>query len=283
MQNEVGIIMKMNAMYEYLAKSEKKVASYIIANPEKVIRLSVTELADNCGASEATVVRTCRKLGMTGYQDLKVCLAQSLVSPIQAINESIKEDDSYTQMIQKVFNSAIHTLKYTLSVLNYDAIKEAADVIHESKRVVIVALGNSVALAQDLFHKLMRLGCSAIISSDTHMQMIAACGPTCGDVMVAISHSGSSKDIVEVAKQWKNGGGKLVTITNIGRSPLGKISDVSLVTASRETMYKLSALSSRAAQMAIIDSIYTIIAMGHRDTISERFGQIDECLKKKKY
>jgi DNA-binding MurR/RpiR family transcriptional regulator len=283
MENEVGILMKMNSMYEDLARSEKKVVSYIVEHPEKVIRLSVTELADNSGTSEATVVRTCRKLGMTGYQDLKVCLAQSLVSPIQAINESIKEDDTYTQMIRKVFNSTIHTLKYTLSIINYDAVKEAADLIHGADRVFIVALGNSVGLAYDLFHKLLRLGCNALISSDTHLQSIVACGSTEGSVMVAISHSGSSKDIVEVAKQWKDGGGKLITITNIGRTPLGKISDVPLATASRETMYKLSALSSRSAQMAIIDSIYTLIAMDQRDMVAKRFTQIDECLKKKKY
>jgi DNA-binding MurR/RpiR family transcriptional regulator len=220
---------------------------------------------------------------MTGYQDLKVCLAQSLVSPIQAINESIKEDDTYTEMIRKVFNSTIHTLKYTLSIINYDAVKEAADLIQCGNRVFIVALGNSVGLAYDLFHKLLRLGCNAIISSDTHLQSIVACGSTAGGVMVAMSHSGSSKDIVEVAKQWKEGGGKLITITNIGRSPLGKISDVPLVTASRETKYKLSALSSRSAQMAIIDSIYTLIAMEQRDVVAKRFLQIDECLKKKKY
>jgi RpiR family carbohydrate utilization transcriptional regulator len=283
MENEIGIIMKMNSVYESLSKSEKKVVSYIIGHPHEVIRLSVTELADKSGASEATVVRTCRKLGMTGYQDLKVCLAQSLVSPIQAINESIKEDDSYAEMIRKVFNSTIHTLKYTMSVLNFNSVKEAAELIDDAERIVIVALGNSASLALDLYHKLLRLGFNPVVCSDTHMQMIISCGSTAGSVMIAISHSGSSKDVVEAAKLWKNGGGKLITLTNIGHTPLSKLSDVALVTASRETMYKLSALSSRAAQMVIIDSVYTLIAMEHRDKISERFVQIDECLKKKKY
>lgn len=283
MEHEVGILMNIRSLMENLAKSEKKVAAYILEFPEKVIRLSVTELAESSGSSEATVVRTCRKLGMMGYQDLKVRLAQNLVSPIQSINESIKEDDSYSDMIRKVFNSSIHTLKYTLSIMNFDAVKQAADLIEGADRVFITALGNSVGLAYDLFHKLLRLGCNALMSSDTHLQSIVACGPAAGSVMIAISHSGSSKDIVEAAKLWKEHGGTLITITNAGRSPLSKIADVPLVTASRETMYKLSALSSRAAQLAIIDSLYTLIAMAHVDASAKRFAMIDECLRDKKY
>lgn len=283
MSNEIGILMNVEYLFDSLAKSEKKVASYIMQHPEEVIRLSVTELAENSGSSEATVVRTCKKLGMSGYQDLKVCLAQNLVNPIQAINESASEDDSYRDIIRKVFLTSIHTLEYTLSITNFDAIQEAADSIYEAKQVFIVALGNSSGLAYDMFHKLLRLGCNALMSSDTHIQAIVASGSTEERVMVAISHSGSSKDIVVIAEQWKNGGGKLISITNAGRSPLNKIADISLITAARETMYKISALSSRTAQMAIIDSIYTLIALKHKDTISTRFTQIDDNLKNKKF
>ena len=276
LQNEGGVIMKMRSMYDALAKSEKKVVDYILEHPERVIRLSVTELAADSGVSDATVVRACRKLGMLGYQDLKVSLAQSKVTSVKAINEAITEDDDYIQMIQKVFASSIQTLNQTLSVLNFTDVKSAADLIFSAGRTVIMALGNSSSLAMDLYHKLLRLGLDVSVCTDAHIQMIIACGAEVGAVLVAVSHSGSSKDIIEAAKCWKEGGGKVVTMTNIGISPLSKLADIALVTASRETMFKLSALSSRAAAMALIDSIYTLIAMSNREEVMKRFMQIEK-------
>ena len=170
-----------------------------------------------------------------------------------------------------------------MRVVDHHNVKMASELIYDAQKVVIIGLGNSASLVQDMYHKLLRLGCNVVASSDSHIQMILTSEATENDVMVAISHSGSSKDIVESARQWKNSGGKLVTITNVGLTPLNKLSDVSLETASRETQYKVFALSSRVAQMAIIDSIYTLIAMKHRDEISDRFAKIDEFLKEKKY
>lgn len=283
MEGEIGIIMKMRSMYDSLSKSEKKIVSYIIDHPDEVIHLSVTGLAENSGVSDATVVRTCRKLGMTGYQDLKVSLAQSMVSPIKSINEDIEEGDTPAQMIKKVFGSTIHTLNYTMDVLSFRSVEEAAALIEQAGRVLIFGLGNSHSMALDLQHKLMRLGLSAVAYADTHMQIIAATSTGENDVVVVISHSGSSKDVVEAARLCGERGAKIIAITNIGRTPLSKIADVTLVTASKETEFKISALSSRAAQMVIIDSIYTLIAMNHKEEVSERFQMIDEWLKKKKY
>lgn len=283
MRKEIGIIVKMESIINELPKSEKKVILYILKHPEEVIRLSVSDLAVKSGVSDATVIRSCYKLGLTGFQDLKISLAQGLVSPIKSINETIKEDDTYETIITKVFNATMNTLKKTMSILDYNSVKEASNLVYHARRVVIIGLGNSAAMAQDMYHKLLRLGCNATVCTDTHIQMILACGTTEHDVLVAISHSGSSKDIVEVAKAWKNGGGKIISITNIGLTPLNKISDVSLETASRETQYKVYAFSSRAAQMAIIDAIYTLIAVEYRDKMSDRFIQIDQVLKEKKY
>ena len=283
MENEIGIIMNMRSMYDSLSKSEKKIVSYIMEHPDEVIHLSVTGLAEKSGVSDSTIVRTCRKLGMIGFQDLKVRLAQSLVSPIQAINESITEEDTPAQMIKKVFHSAIHTLNYTLDVLDFQRVEEAAKLIQKAERVVIFGLGNSHSVALDLQHKLMRLGLFAVAYGDTHMQIIAATNVSEKDVVVAISHSGSSQDVVEASRLCKEQGARLISITNVGITPLSKISDVTLMTASKETGFKISALSSRAAQLALIDSIYTLIAMANQEQVSEKFQMIDEWLEKKKY
>lgn len=270
-------------MYDSFAEAEKRSAAYILEHPNDVVRYSITELAENCEVSEATVVRMCQKLGLEGFQDLKVTLAQSYIHPLWAINESISEDDSYEEIIHKVFNTVIETIQYTKSVLDFDALKRAANLIYKAEKVIVVGQGSSASMVADLSHKLARLGLNVMHSSDPHMQVILASGVKKGSVMVTISHSGSSKDVVEAAKLWRKGGGKVVAITKIGSSPLTKVADIVLATASPDTTYKFTALTARAGQIGIIDAIYTLLSFEYQNELVKRFVQIDKQLLTKKY
>ena len=277
-----AIILKLQTLRESLSKSEKKVADYIIKSPDQVIYLSVAELAQNSGVSDPTVVRTCQKIGLSGYQELKVTLAQDIVSPLQSIHEEILEDDSIKTVIDKVFQSTIHALTYTRDILRDQNLEAAVQVIMDARKIIIFGLGNSHAIAVDLQHKLMRLGCDATAYTDPHMAAIAGAYVGPGDVAFAISHSGSSKDTVENARLAKENGATLISLTNIGTTPLSNIADIKLHTASRETRYRIVALSSRIAQIAIIDAIYTVIAVRRKSAV-EGFRNVEKALEKKKY
>jgi RpiR family carbohydrate utilization transcriptional regulator len=283
MNSQAGIILKMQALVKNMSKAEQKVISYILSRPEQVIHLSVTGLAENSGVSDATVVRTCRKIGMSGYQDLKVTLAQSLISPLKSIHEEINAGDSPTVVVQKVFESTIHTLNYTQDVVDVRTIEQAAKLLQDATRVIIFGVGNSHSVVIDMQHKLMRLGINATGFTDSHMQVIAAAVVTPDTIVVGISNSGSSIDVVEAVKTCKIKGCKIISLTSFGRSPLSKISDVNLVTASRETEYRVIALSSRVAQMVIIDCIYTLIALDKKDEALANFLKIDEGMRSKKF
>ncbi|MBP3372184.1 MAG: MurR/RpiR family transcriptional regulator [Clostridia bacterium] len=281
-QRQPALLMKMRDMRENLSRAERQLVDYILENPQKVITLSVAGLADASGVSDATVVRACRKLGMSGYQDLKVTLAQDIVTPLQSIHEEITADDDARAITAKVFNSTLNALQYTHETLRPETIEDAAEALMAAKRVAIIALGNSHAIAIDLQHKLMRLGILATCYTDSHLMTIAAAGMGEGDVVFAISHSGSSRDVVDAAKLASMRGAKVISLTNIGRSPLSKIADICLYTASKETLYRIVSLSSRIVQMAIIDAIYTIIAIRSEDSV-EGFRRIEHALDKKKY
>ncbi|MDF2484237.1 MAG: hypothetical protein K0R46_405 [Herbinix sp.] len=277
-----ALLLKMKAFYPSLSKSEQQVIDYIYENPEKVIYLSVAGLAENSGVSDATVIRACRSVGLDGYQDLKVTLAQDIVSPLQSIHEEIGADDSSSVIIDKVFQGTLHAINFTHDILKAEDIEKAADVIMKAHRVIIIGLGNSHAVALDLQHKLLRLGLDAMSISDSHIQTIVATRLRSDDVIFAISHSGSSKDIVESMELAKSNGTFTISLTNIGSSPLSKISDIALYTASNETKYHIVAMNSRIAQMAIIDSIYTIIATRNVESVNG-FRQIEKALKTKKF
>lgn len=255
-----AVIMKINSMKEMLSRSELAVANYISAHPEEVIYLSVAALADNCGVSDPTVVRACQKLGYTGYQDLKISLTQSLRTPIEIENQEVTEKDDMQTVASKVFRNASQALDLTKDMLNYSDLEQAAETIMKANHVFIYGLGGSNSVAMDAQHKLLRLGLDVRAYTDSHLQAMAAAYADKNDVILAISHSGSSKSIVDNARLAKDNGATVISLSSMGKSPLSKLSDISLYTAATEIKFRIVALSSRIAELTIIDTLYTYLA-----------------------
>ena len=280
-----ALIMKIQSLLPSLSKTQKRIAEYILAHSREVVYLSISEFAEKCNVGNATIVRFCQLLGMEGYQELKVALAQDVVSPIETIHEAVTENDSDIEILNKVFHATLHTIEYTLRIINTKHFERAVEALSKAGRVNIYGSGNSSAIALDLQHKLMRLGMNATAYSDSHMQCIASTLLKPGDVCVAISHSGSSIDIVDAATLAKDFGATIICMTNIGRSPLSDVADIRLDTASKETEYHIIALSSRIAQLTIIDSLYTALAVRNLQNLQqeERLHIIERVLSKKKY
>jgi DNA-binding MurR/RpiR family transcriptional regulator len=202
-----ALILQMKSQLNSLTKTERRVADYIIDHPDDVIYLSVAGLAEKSETSDATVIRTCKKLGMTSYQEFKVTLAQSIAVPLKTLNEDIEEGDSIETVVNKVFESTIHTLKLTRDILKIPVIEQAADALYSARCIYIFGMGNSSAVGADLHHKMLRLGLPAIAEADSHLQRIAVATLVReGDVVFAISHSGSSKDVVDTAGMAKKKG-----------------------------------------------------------------------------
>lgn len=273
------IWLKIEAILPNLSKSERRVIDFILENPSAVISMSVAGLAEKSHVSDATVIRACRSIGFTNYQDMKVTLAGSMLSPLQVIHTEIAPQDSKDAIIDKVFSANIQTLQYTHSVINRQDIILAAKKIAQAEQVLIFGMGSSNAIAHDLQHKLLRLGKHVYAYGDSHLQQIAAVNCSQRDVVIAISQSGSSTDVVDAASRCKKNGAFVIAMTNVGKTPLGKTSDICLFSAAKESG---SSVTTRVAQMTIIDSLYTLIAMD-MEQIQERFREIDKALNAKKY
>lgn len=283
-EGDSALLLRIRSLLPGMSGAETRIAQNILDNPRDIVHLSITELAVRSKVSDASVVRFCRKLGMQGYQEMKVSLAQDLVSPIESIHEEVAEDDSAGDVLDKVFSSTMHTLEYTLRVIDKREFARALEALGAARSVNIYGCGNSASVAADMQHKLMRLGLRATAYSDSHMQCIASTALERGDVCVAISHSGSSKDVVEAAFLAKKRGAVVIALTAIGRSPLGDMADIRLNTASKETSYHIVALSSRISQYTIIDSLYSALAVErHHQDGEARQNIIEQSLSKKKY
>ena len=251
---------KIRSMIPELSKSEALVAEYIADCPEEVINLSVSALADCCGVSEPTVVRACRNLGFSGYQALKIALIQSISTAVSFAGEEVTAEDSMATAVQKVFGAASDAISLTKTSLDAATMEKAAEALLKAKRIFIFGVGGSAAVAADVQHKFLRLGMDAHALSDVNLQTITAAFAGEGDAVFAISHSGSSKVVVDNTRLAKSNGATVISLSSMGKSPLTELADISLYTAANETRYRIVAISSRIAELTIIDTLYSYLS-----------------------
>lgn len=267
-------------LYDKMGTAEKKIADYIMNNPTAIIPLSVSELASQCGCGDATVVRFAKRLGFDGYQSLKISIAQD--QNVTNINENITQNDSAYEVFEKVCNDIYCSLEKTKNNINSEMLYNVCTSIMNANKIVVFGLGNSASVALDVTHKLLRLGLNCACYTDNHMQAIASSHLNENDVAIAITHSGSSKDIVQALQTAKESGAVTVAITNIGKSPIVKVSKYVLNTVSDETNYTILGLNSRIAQLAIIDTIYSYLVC-HLPNAKEFISKTESALLNKKY
>lgn len=279
-----SVLMSIKALYPQMGRGEKKIADWIMLHPRQLIEMSISELAEVCGCGDATVVRFSRRLGMSGYQGLKLGIAQELSSiDAQYDSTAVSKNDSCFEILKKHEREIMVALEYTRSVISAEAMEKAANLIMHAGKIVIFGLGNSSPIAVDAQHKFLRAGLYASAYCDNHMQAIAASHLKKGDVAIGISHSGSSTDVVHALKLARQAGAATVCITNYGTSPITKQSEVCLFTKAEETKHSILALSSRIAQLCIIDSIYTYIIAHSDSEVIDAIRETERALEQKKY
>ena len=251
-------LLQAQLMYEDMGRSEKKVADWLFSHSGEVLPYSITDLASKCESSEATIVRFSKRLGCRGYQDLKLTLAKEhekkVVAPV------ITKDDDCFSIFEKVCNDAYMSLERTKKTLSAENMSRAMEAISSARRVVLIGLGTSAQVAEDASNKLLRAGCNSSAYADTHMQAIAVSQLKAGDVVIGISQSGSSKDIVESMKVARAHGATTISITSKERSPIARQSDILLLTDTEETMHSTLGLNSHISRLILIDALcYKIV------------------------
>ncbi len=279
MRDTLGLIRK---SLKGLRNSEKKVAKCVLSDPEAVVRSSITELAEKAGTSEPTVLRFCRRLGLGGYMELRLSLARSLPSS-DYIFENVREKDSIAEIAGKILNAHREAITHTLSRINLDDLEAAASELGQARRIEFYGQGGSAIVARDAHHKFFRLGIPCIAHDDPHMQVMSAAllGP--GDVVVSISHTGSTKDIIESVQVARKTGATIIGVLGSENSPLSKICDIALSVCSREAALRLAPMTSRLAQIAVLDVLFVAVAMRDFGATRDRLDKVKMALVGKRY
>ena len=276
-----SILLTIRSLYGEMGPGEKKIADRLIADPKVILPLSITEFALNIGCGDATVVRFAKRLGVGGYQGLKLAIA-SEVSTLSNENSQIVQSDSCYDMFVKRIGEIKVALENTASVLDEKSLEAAAKAIMSAKRILIFGLGNSASIAVDAQHKFLRVGLNASACNDNHMQAIIASHLNNECVAIGITHSGQSTDIVQALKIAKLNNATTICITNFGQSPITDVSDICLFTKSAETKHSLLAMSSRIAQLTIFDCLYPYIIANSDSDAVKAIHNTESALKDKK-
>jgi RpiR family carbohydrate utilization transcriptional regulator len=256
-----NILLRIRGLLPSLTAGEKKIGDYVLRHPDKIVKLSITELAEACDVSDATIFRFCRKVGTEGYQDFKIALAKESVSPESLVYADVIPEDSLLTMAEKIVEANVKALRDTLKVLEVKALDRALNALLAANRVEIYAVGGSGVAARELQFKLMQLGINANAFIDSQMQFISASLLTDSDVGIAVSHSGSKRHTVEALKLAKVSGATTICITSHPASPVAEVADIKLYTSAWENLGHDDSPSVRNAQLALIDVIYEGIVM----------------------
>lgn len=206
--------------------------------------LSITEFAALANVAESTLLRFCRKLGLRGYSEFRMLLAQSKSSEYNGNTE----DFAYN-----IMNSMTTALQSTYELINRDNLEKAVNLLLGAKRIYCMGSGNSGVAAEELRNKFLRFGIHVYHISDSHFQTIAASTLTDEDAMVLFSVSGSTKDILGIAQKAKSLNTKLIIITNYLKSPLSLYADVPLHVVSKSAPLDSGSLVTKISQLYVID------------------------------
>ncbi|GGE28124.1 RpiR family transcriptional regulator [Pullulanibacillus camelliae] len=278
MEQHEGAIIRLKAIVSQLSKKEQLAATYILTQPDDVVRQSITELADAIGVAESTIFRLCKRIGFKGYQGFKIALARDVVKPIENIYQEINEEDPAATLMTKVFHAHVQGLQDTLHLYDDYLLETAMTRMAAADRIQFYGTGGSAVIAHDAVHKLIRTGLQCQAFEDSHMQVMAATMLGPDSVAFGISHSGSNKDILQALETAKSQGAYIIALTQHARSPITKIADLVLQTNSTETLYRSEALTSRLIQLAVIDVLYVGIAMKRKEKTLEGLEKIREAI-----
>lgn len=278
-----NVVNRIRVRYGSLGPRTQALADYVIQNPLEVAGLSITQLAEKTHVSEGSIINFCRQLGLKGFQQLKLSLAQEVVQPVQFIHEDLQPNDDTQTICRKMFHAGEQALKDTMSILDPNAIAAAVDIIRAAKRVEIYGIGSSAPIAEDAQYRMLRIGLDAKVVVDSHIQAISASRTGSDVAVLTISHSGATHETLAATRLAKEAGAKVIVVTNFASSPIQAFADIKLFTMSRETKFRTEAMTSRIAQLCVIDALIAALAMRDYENATKTLRQTFDVLSLKRF
>lgn len=255
----MGILEQLKEPNFKATKSDKALIKYIEANLDAVIYKSISEIARESNIGEATITRFTKKAGFNGFQDFKVTLAKELSTEkkTSVISSHVHKDEGVMETANKLLKATIDVLDGTVCKIDKNIINQCRELILTAKKVYFIGIGYSGVVAIDSNYKFMRIGLNTVSITDSHTMVIMSSIMNRGDVVVAISHSGTTKEILKTVELAKENKVKVISLTEDTSNPLRNLADAELTYVSSETILETGSLSSKIQQIFLMDLVYT--------------------------
>jgi RpiR family transcriptional regulator, carbohydrate utilization regulator len=255
-----AVVATVRSVLPSLQASDARVAQVILDEPDAVVYRSVSEVAEAAQTSTATVVRCAQKLGFRGFHDLKLALARERATFEAVQHEAGSPTDPRLMELSQVIAAGAQTVRDAAALVDPDAFDAAVSAISTAGRVLFAGVGTSWPLTHDAAYRFSAIGIRGEAYSDIHVQQLQARLLGAGDVCVAVSHTGSTRETLEAVRAARSVGATTIAITSFARSPLTELVDHVIVAGTREVSFRLEAMASRLAHLALLDALLVSVA-----------------------
>ncbi|MGL6559221.1 MurR/RpiR family transcriptional regulator [Aeromonas dhakensis] len=226
----------------------QRLGQFVLEQPQRVLYLTITELARESGTSEASVTRLCRCVGCRGYTEFKMALA------LEAQQEQASQPQaSATSAFSTLIEESVAALRDTGALVSQQALLQSAELLEKARQIQIYGVAASAIIGEYLAYRLLRMGISAQQFSDMHRAAMNATSLKPGDVVIAVSSSGSTKDLLHAVQLGKEHGASVIVLSNTSRSPLASLADQLLVAAKPEGPLTAGSFHSKISAMLVIE------------------------------
>lgn len=275
-------LLRIRQLYPTLAQNDRKLADFLLTNPEQARHLSSQKLAQQTGVSQSAVVKFAQKLGYKGFPALKQALSEIVAAPEQAVtlHNQILSTDSLKTVGEKLLAEKTAALRATLDINNEQRLTEALEMLRSARRVILTGLGASGLVAKDLAYKLLNIGVMAVSEADMHAQLAVVQGLDARDLLLAISFSGERREINLAAEEAQRCGAKVLALTSFTPNSLQQRADHCLYTISEEPAIRSAAISSSTAQYALTDLLFMAMIQQDLENAQENIKHSAALVKK---
>lgn len=283
-EKQQSVILKIGSDYYSLTPAEKRLADFILANQEKVVQLSISELARASGVAEATVSRFSRHMGYKSFPLLKLAVANAMAQARLGdtpLSGQVGPADDLQTMAKKLYRANTEAMVQTMEVLDLAVVSQVATVLHQARQVLCMGQGGSMLIAREAAHLFSTVSNKFRPVEDSHMQAMAASVMDHGDVIFFFSYSGSTRDVLEITAIARDRGAKVVLVTRFPNSPGAQIADFVLQCGANESPMQSGSVAARIAQMYLLDVLFSEYSRRDLDQARDYRRRIAEALKSK--
>ncbi|MCZ4274144.1 MurR/RpiR family transcriptional regulator [Maritalea porphyrae] len=267
MHSVQNLISKLSASFDDLSHNERRIAQEILDDPAGITTMTSQNLAQQCGVSQSSIIKFCKKIGLSGFPALKITLSAEIARTQSAeqIHGDIFSNDPLSAVAQKMYNSKVSALSETLKLNSTDDFSIAVEKLTAAKRIIILGVGGSALVSSDFASKLTKLGKAVISGSDAHVHLanLARFGPE--DLLVLISYSGKSKELLVAAEYAHQHNIPILRLTGPNAIDNTNSNEFTLRCVASENLVRSSSIATRTAQLAITDLLFILFAQKEAD------------------